>query len=52
MLSILSNKFQYLDLWSWFAARSVQAISLLEYLLLSALLLLWLKRRAQHRLGE
>ncbi|MBE3145071.1 MAG: hypothetical protein IMZ61_14305, partial [Planctomycetes bacterium] len=49
ILSILSNKFQYLDLWSFFAERSVQAISLLEYLLLSALLLLWMKHRANQR---
>jgi len=52
ILSILSNKFQYLDLWSFFAERSVQAISLLEYLLLSALLLWWLNRRAQPRVEE
>jgi len=51
ILSILSNKFQYLDLWSFFAERSVQAKSLLEYLLLSALLLLWLKHRANQRVG-
>jgi len=39
-------------LWSFFAERSVQLISLLEYLLLSALLLWWLNRRAQPRTGE
>jgi len=52
ILSILSNKFQYLDLWSFFAKRPVQAISLLEYLLLSALLLWWLNRGAKQRVGN
>jgi len=46
ILSILSNKFQYLDLWSWFAQRSIQVISLAEYLALSAILLVWLRLRA------
>jgi hypothetical protein len=45
ILSILSNRFQYLDLWSFFAERSIQAISFLQYLLLSAVLLLWMKLR-------
>ena len=46
ILSILSNKFQYLDLWSWFAARTIQEISLAEYLILSAILLIWLRLRS------
>jgi hypothetical protein len=46
ILSILSNKFQYLDLWSWFAARTVQEISLAEYVFLSVILLVWLRLRS------
>ena len=45
ILSILSSRFQYLDLWSFFAQRSIQEVSLLQYLLLSAVLLVWLKLR-------
>jgi len=41
----LSSRFQYLDLWSFFAQRSIQEVSLLQYLLLSAVLLVWLKLR-------
>jgi hypothetical protein len=46
ILSILSNRFQYLDLWSFFAARPVQVISFLEYLVLSGVLIVWLKLRS------
>jgi len=45
IFSILSNRFQYLDLWSFFAERTVRLISLLEYLLLSGVLILWIKLR-------
>ena len=45
ILSILSNKFQYLDLWSYFANRSIQVKSLAEYLLLSGVILVWFQRR-------
>jgi hypothetical protein len=45
VLSILSNHFQYLDLWSFFAERSVAIRSLVEYLALSAVLVVWIKRR-------
>jgi len=46
ILSILSNKFQYLDLWSWFGERTLMLISLSEYLILSTLFLLWMYRRS------
>jgi hypothetical protein len=53
ILSILSNKFQYLDLWSFFADRTMQVRSLGEYLILSCLILVWLKRRAEeNRMGR
>jgi hypothetical protein len=45
ILSILSSRFQYLDLWSFFAARPIQAISFLQYSLLSVALLVWLRLR-------
>jgi hypothetical protein len=46
-LTILSNKFQYLDLFSWYGKRVIQAISLFQYLFLSTILLLWLNHRAK-----
>jgi hypothetical protein len=46
ILSILSSKFQYLDLWSWFAQRSIQVKSFAQYLVVGGLLLLWLNRRS------
>jgi hypothetical protein len=45
VLSILSNRFQYLDLWSFFAQRSVQVVSLIEYFLVSGVLIGWMKLR-------
>ena len=45
ILSILSNKFQYLDLWSYFAERSIQVNSLAEYIILGGVILVWFKRR-------
>lgn len=45
ILSILSNQFQYLDLWSFFAERTVAIRSLVEYLGLSCVIVLWIKRR-------
>ena len=45
IFSILSSRFQYLDLWSFFAERNVQMISFLEYLLLTAIVLIWLALR-------
>jgi hypothetical protein len=44
ILTILSNCFNPLDLWSFRGDRSIEALSLLQYLILSALLLWWLAR--------
>lgn len=44
IFTILSNCFNPLDLWSFRGERSIEALSLLQYLLLSALLLWWLAR--------
>jgi hypothetical protein len=46
ILSFLSSRMQYLDLWSWFGARPLELISLAEYLIVGAIILLWLYRRA------
>ena len=47
-LTIMSGKLQYLDLYSFHGRRLIEAISLLEYLLLSVLLLWWLKSRERN----
>lgn len=46
ILSILSSKFQYLDLWSYFGERGLEIGSLSQYLIVSILILLWIYRRA------
>jgi len=45
VFSILSDRFQYLDLWSFFAQRTVQVVSLVEYFLFSGILIVWMKLR-------
>ncbi len=44
ILTIPSNHFQYLDLYSYSGNPTIQMLSLLEYSLLAAILLFWLKR--------
>ena len=44
VLTIPSSTFQYLDAYSQYAIRRVQLLSLTEYLVLGAALLLWLRR--------
>lgn len=48
ILAILSNNFQPLDLWSYHGSRSIEAVSFLEYLLLSILILWWLNYRSKN----
>jgi hypothetical protein len=47
VLTVLSSKFQYLDLFSFQSARPIAAVALIEYLLLMAVLLVWLNHRAR-----
>lgn len=47
ILTIFSNNFQYLDLFSYHGSRTIQAISFFEYLLLGVLLLWWLNYRTK-----
>jgi hypothetical protein len=47
VLTVLSSKFQYLDLFSFQSARPIAAVALIEYLLLTAVLLVWLNHRAR-----
>jgi hypothetical protein len=42
ILSIAADRFQYLDLYSYFGSRRIEAVSLLEYLVVAGLLLWWL----------
>lgn len=48
LLTIPSSRLQYLDLFSALGAHKIQAISLVEYLGVSAIIVLWLRRRTQH----
>ena len=43
LLTMWGNHIDYLNLWSWFVDRRLGVISLLEYVLLMATLLLWLR---------
>jgi hypothetical protein len=45
VLTLLSSKFQHLDLYSFHASRITQVISFSQYLALSVVLLLWLRSR-------
>ena len=47
VLSPLTNHCQYLDLFSFYGRRVVEAVSLAEYLLLTVVLIWWLSHRAQ-----
>jgi hypothetical protein len=47
VLTVLSSKFQYLDLFSVHSARGIGAVAVAEYVLLTAVLLLWLNHRAR-----
>ncbi|MFA6223182.1 MAG: hypothetical protein WC647_12785 [Desulfomonilaceae bacterium] len=42
ILTILSNNFQYLDLYSFHGSRAIHAISFIEYILLGVLIVWWL----------
>lgn len=46
-LTFIGNKFQFLDLYSFHGDKSIQLISFLQYVLLSIILLIWLKYRAR-----
>jgi hypothetical protein len=43
LFTMLGNRIDYLNLWSWFVERRLGIISLVEYVLLMAALLLWLR---------
>ncbi len=47
ILTILSNDFQYLELFSYHASSTTRTISFVEYIVLSIMLLWWLNRRAK-----
>jgi hypothetical protein len=47
VLTPLSNNFQYVDLYSYYGKRSVEAVSVAEYLVLSVVLIWWLSNRAR-----
>jgi hypothetical protein len=48
VLTPLSSNFQYLDLFSYFGKRTIEVVSIAEYLLLACVLILWLNNRSQH----
>lgn len=47
ILTILSNSFQYFDLYSFHGSLNIQVVSFFEYLLLGVLLLCWFNYRAK-----
>jgi hypothetical protein len=44
ILTVLSSRFQYFDLWSYHGSHMIQTVSLLQYIFLSAFLIVWLRK--------